>query len=138
MAENNQYGNAMTKPLRIGSIQKMKKLLFLRNFDLIVKSISDEDEICYPFLIDIEFDWRNANKKQLFFSENYTPIFEKKKVLPACGRSVFLILDTIRLNDKGLINSYKTTAKPQATPSKKYAIPLYAEHFHFLINRCSC
>ena len=43
----------------------------------------------------------------------------------------------MRLNDKGLINFYKTTGKTQATLDKKYALPLYAEHLHFLINRCS-
>ena len=43
----------------------------------------------------------------------------------------------MRLNDKGLINSYKTTAKTHTTLDKKYAIPLYAEHLHFLINKSS-
>ena len=42
----------------------------------------------------------------------------------------------MRLNDKGTINSYKITAKTHATMDKKFAIPLYAEHLHFLILRC--
>ena len=136
MDENNQYGNAMTKLLSISSIKKMKKLPSLRDFDFIVQCISDEDKVGHLFLVNIEFDWRNASEKQLFFNENYTSIFEKKKVLPACERSVFQLLDAMRLNDKGLINSYKTITKTHATLHKKYAIPLYAEHLHFLINRC--
>ena len=57
--------------------------------------------------------------------------------MPACERYVFQLLDMMRLNDKGLINSYKTTAKTHTTLDKRYAIPLYAEHLHFLINKSS-
>ena len=41
----------------------------------------------------------------------------------------------MRLNDKGTINSFKTTAKTHATIDEKIAIPLYAEHLHFLLSR---
>ena len=41
MDENNQYGNAMTKPLPTGSIQKKKKKhLSMREFDLIIQGVS--------------------------------------------------------------------------------------------------
>ena len=42
----------------------------------------------------------------------------------------------MRLNDKGTINSCKTTAKTHATMDKKITIVLYAEHFHLLMTRC--
>ena len=42
----------------------------------------------------------------------------------------------MRLNDKGTINSFKTTAKTHATMDEKIVIPLYAEHLHFLLSRC--
>ena len=42
----------------------------------------------------------------------------------------------MRVNDKGTINSYKTTAKTHATMDKKIAIPLYTEHLHLLMTRC--
>ena len=42
----------------------------------------------------------------------------------------------MRLRDKGLINSYKTTAKNHATMDKKFKIPLYTEHLHFLLSKC--
>ena len=51
-------------------------------------------------------------------------------------RSVFQLLDTMRLNDKGLINSYKTTAKTHATMDKEFNILLYAENLHFLLTKC--
>ena len=87
-------------------------------------------------VVDIEFDHENANKKQLFFNEIYTPIFEKKKVLSLNERSAFQLLDAMRLNDKGTINSYKTNAKTHATMDEKFAIHLYAEHLQLLIWRC--
>ena len=98
MDENNQYGNAMTKPLPTSNI-KRKKIPTMREFDLIIQGISDEDKIGLLFLVDIHFDQKNASEKQLFFNEIYSPIFEKKKVLPANERSIFQLLDAMRLND---------------------------------------
>ena len=42
----------------------------------------------------------------------------------------------MRLNNKGLINSYKTTTKSHATTDKELNILLYAEHLHFLLTKC--
>lgn len=61
-------------------------------------------------------------------------MFEKKKVLPACERSAFQLLDAVRLIDKGLTNFYKTTAKTHSTLDKKCAIPIHTEYV--FINRC--
>ena len=64
------------------------------------------------------------------------PFLKKKKVLSANERSAFQLLDAISLNDKGTINSYKTTIKTHSTLDGKIAILLYAEHLHLLITRC--
>ena len=85
MAENNQYGNALTKPLPTGSI-KRKKIPTMREFDLIIRGISDEDRIGHLFIVNIHFDKKNASKNQLFYNEIYLPLFEKKKVLLANER----------------------------------------------------
>ena len=135
MDENSQYGNVMTKPLPTGSIKKMKKISSLKELDLVRQGILEEDKIGHLFEIDIEFDKKNADEKQLFFNEIYIPIFEKK-VLSANGTSVFQLLDAMRLNNKRTINSYKTTAKTHATMDKKFDIPLYAKYLHFLLSRC--
>ena len=74
--------------------------------------------------------------KNSYFSMKSTPQFLKKKVSSSNERSIFQLLDAMRLNDKGTINSYKTTAKTHATMDKKLAIPLYAEQLHILILRC--
>ena len=79
MDENNQYGNAMTKPLPTGSIKKSKMLPMMREFDLMLQGVSDTDKIDHLFIGSIEFDHENANEKELFFNEIYTPIFEKRK-----------------------------------------------------------
>ena len=64
------------------------------------------------------------------------PFLKKKKALSANERSAFQLLDAMRLNDKGTINSYKTTVKTHSTMDGKIVIPLYAEHLHLLITRC--
>ena len=82
MDKYNQYGNVMTKPLQTGSIKRAKKLPNMKEFDLILQGISDEDKIEHLFIVDIEFDQKNANEKQLFFKEIYTLIFGKKRFSP--------------------------------------------------------
>lgn len=129
MGENNQYGIAMTKPLLTGSIKK-QKTPSLKKFNLIIKFLSAEDDIGHLFVVDFKFNEEIVNEKNLLFNKKYTPTFEKK-VFPASGRSTFQLLDAMLLNDKGLLNSFKTTAKTHSTMEKKYFVPLYAEHMHF-------
>ena len=45
IGENNQFGNALTKSLPAGSIKRAKKLPTMREFDLILKGILDNDKI---------------------------------------------------------------------------------------------
>ena len=78
----------------------------------------------------------NASEKQLLFNETYLPIFEKKKVLLANERTVFQLLDAMRLNDNGTINSFKTTTKTHAKMNEKIAIPLCVKYLHFLLTIC--
>ena len=98
MEENNQYGNAMTKSLPTDSIKNSKKLPTMREFNLILQGISDTDKVGHLFIVDIEFDYKNASEKELFFNEIYTPIFEKKNVLSANERSTFQLLDAMILD----------------------------------------
>ena len=64
----------MAKPLPTGSIKKTKKIPSLKEFDLIIQG-----KIGHLFVVDIEFDEKNADEKQLLFNKIYTPIFEKNK-----------------------------------------------------------
>ena len=90
MDENNQYCNTMTKPLPAWcTIKRSKKKLTIREFSLIIESVSDEDTIGHLLILDIDFDENKATEKNLLFNEIYTPIFEKKKVLSPTESSVF-------------------------------------------------
>ena len=55
----------------------------------VIKRSFTLDPIGHLFVVDIEFDFERATGKELFFNEIYTPLFEKKKVLPLRDRSVF-------------------------------------------------
>ena len=76
MDENNQHGNAMTKPLPYGCKKKVSKVPFLLEFNMILDNISDRDKVGHLFIVDIKF--HNKNEKTMLFNEIYTPIFEKK------------------------------------------------------------
>ena len=108
----------------------------MREFDLIIQGILAQDKIGHLFVVEIKFDLKNANQKQFFFNAIYSPIFDQKKVLSANERSVFQLVDAMRLNNKGTTNSFKTTAKTHTTMDQKIAIPFYAEHLHLLLTRC--
>ena len=75
----------------------MKRTPTLREFELILQSILDTDQIVHLFAVDIEFDKKNATEKQLFFNEIYTTIFEKKKILSGNERLVFQLLDAMKV-----------------------------------------
>ena len=79
MDENNQYGNAMTKPLPYDCIKKASKVPSLLEFNMILDSISETDKVGHLFIVDIKFN--DKNEKTMLFNEIYTPIFEKKKRL---------------------------------------------------------
>ena len=127
----------MTKPLPTGCIKKENYVPNYRQLQLLLQGISHTDKIGHLFIVDIEFDYERATAKEIFFNEIYTPVFEKKKVLPASERSVFQLLDAMRLNKKDLLNNYKCTVKTHSTMEKKYFLPLYAEHLRFLITHCA-
>ena len=89
MDENNQYGNAMTKPLPTGGIKKMKEIPSLKEFDLIMQVIFDEDKIEHLFVVDIESDEKMMMKNNYFLTKFTLQVLKKKNVLFANERSVF-------------------------------------------------
>ena len=75
--ENNQHGQAITKPLRYGCIKKQEHVPSLLELNKILDRISQEDPVGHLFIVDIKF--HNKNSKALLFNEIYPPIFEKSK-----------------------------------------------------------
>ena len=65
--ENNQYGQAMTKPLLCGSIKKREHPPSLFEFNKTLDKISHDDKIGYLFIVNIKF--HNKNPKTLLFNE---------------------------------------------------------------------
>ena len=57
----------------------MKKKFSTREFDLIIQGILEKNKIGHLFVVDIESGHKNADEKQLFLNEIFTPIFQKKK-----------------------------------------------------------
>ena len=129
MDENNQYGNAMTKPLPITCIKKEAYTPIICKLSLLLSGISHKDGMGNLLMVALEFNVQKATEKQL--------IFEKQKVVPACDRSSFQLFGAIRLRQNNVLNNYKCTAKTHSTMDKKYLIPLYTEHLKFLLQRCS-
>ena len=119
MDENNQYSNAMTQSLC--------------EFNLLIQEILEKDKIGNLFIVAIKLHEKNANEKTILFNETFNSIFEKEKVIIPTERSVFQLMNAIRLNDKGLLNSYKFASKNHSAMSKKYSIRLYAQYIHFLM-----
>ena len=125
----------MTKPLPTCSIKGVKKTLCIENLISLFRQFLTKIWSDRSLLLTLNLTQEMVAKK-LLFNEIYTRIFEKNKVFSSNERSVFQLLDAVRLNNKGWLNSYKATAKTHSTMSKKNFIPLYAEHLHFFLNRC--
>ena len=66
--ENNQYGFAMTKPMLTGCIKENNSPTWLE-FNLLLEKVSLEDPISHLFVVDIEFDEKNATRKQYMYNE---------------------------------------------------------------------
>ena len=115
--ENNQYGFAMTRPMPTGCIKQNNSLSWLE-FNLLLERVSLENSSGHIFVVDIEFDEKNATKKQYMYNEIFPPIIEKQKILAANERSLFQLLELFdKTNDKP--KSYRFTAKSHATMFQK-------------------
>ena len=126
--ENNQYGFAMTRPMPTGCIKQNTSPSWLE-FNLLLEKVSLEDSIGHLFIVDIEFDEKNASEKQYMYNEIFPPIIEKQKILDANERSLFQLLELFdKTNDKR--KSYRCTAKSRAA-----MFPFYIEDLRFLIKR---
>ena len=76
--ENNQYGHGMTKPLPTGCI-KDNSNISCETFNFLLQTVSFEDAIGHLYIVDIEFDIKNATEKEYAYNRIYPPIIEKKK-----------------------------------------------------------
>ena len=74
--ENNQYANGMTKPLPTGCIKDIDDISW-ETFNFLLEKVSFESTIGHLYIVDIEFDSKNATERELAYNEIYPPIIEK-------------------------------------------------------------
>ena len=118
MDENNQYGQAMTKPLPYGCIKKEDKVPTMTEFNKILDCISHDNKIGDLFTVDITF--HNINEKTLLFNEIYPPIFQKNKKIDPYERSTLQLTSVmIRDEEKDKINTFAYNSKTYSTLKEK-------------------
>ena len=76
MDENNQYGQAMIKPLPYGCMKRKENPPALYEFNNVLDIISHDDKIDHLFIVDMKFQ---KLPKTLLFNEIYPTVLEKKK-----------------------------------------------------------
>ena len=124
----------MTKPMPTGCIKEYNLPSWL-TFNLLLEKVSLDDPIGHLFVVNIEFDQKNATKKQFLYNEILPPIIEKQKVLDANEQSVYQLLKLFDETTENKPKPYRCTAKSHATMFPKKFIPLYLEDLRFLIKR---
>ena len=67
MDENNQYRQAMTKPLSYGCIKKQEHVPCMTEFNKILDKISHDDNIGHLLIVDFKF--HNVNPKTILFND---------------------------------------------------------------------
>ena len=134
MDENNQYRQAMTKPLPYGCIKRQNKVPTFEELAELLKKVTLGDKIGHVFTVDIEFSY--VNEKTLLFNEIYPSIFEKNKKISPHERSTVQITSRAEKKDgQEEILILPFNSKTHATLKKKIFITLYVEDLYFLTTR---
>ena len=123
----------MTKPLPTGCVKDDFDISW-ETFNFFLEKVDFEDTIGQLYIVDIEFDIKNATKRELTYNEIYPPIIEKQKIIDPCERSVFQLLEQY-IDGESSPKSYRSTAKAHATLLKKNFLPMYLEDLAFCIKR---
>ena len=63
------------------------------------------------YVVDIEFDHKNATENQITYNEIDPPIIEKQKIIDPCERHVYQLLGQYSTTDKGNRNHIKQPRK---------------------------
>ena len=111
--ENNQYSNGMTKPLPTGCIKDSDDIS-LTTFNNLLESVSFDDTIGHLYIVNIEFDFKNATERQFAYNEIYPPIIEKERIIDSCERSAFQLIEQFVMGENNVPKAYRSTAKAHA------------------------
>ena len=132
--ENNQYGNIMTKPLPTGCVKDNDDVSWV-TFNKLLESVSFEDTIGHLYIVDIEFDFKNATEREFAYNEIYPPIIEKHRIIDPCERSTFQLIEQFIMRENNVPKAYISTAKAHANLFRKNFLPMYLEDLVFCIKR---
>ena len=130
--ESNQHGFGMTKPLPTGCIKVDSDTSFKKLNDLI-RTLNIDSPIGHLYVVDIEFDHKNATENQITYNEIYPPIIEKQKIIDPCERSIYQLLEQYSTIDKDKPKSYKATKKAHAIMFQKNFQLMYLEQIFFSV-----
>ena len=103
----------MTEPLLTGFIKDDCDFSW-EAFNFLLEKVDSEDTIGPLYIVDIEFDNKNATKREVTNNKIYPPTIEKQKIIDPCERSVFQLLEQYIQGEKGP-KPYKSTARVHAT-----------------------
>ena len=78
--ENNQCGNGMTKPLPIGCIKDDSDISW-ETFNFLLEKVDFEDTFGHLYIVNIEFDIKNATKRELTITKFIHQLLNSKKLL---------------------------------------------------------
>ena len=129
--ENNQYGHGMTKPLPTGCIKDNDDISW-ETFNFLLENVSFEDTIGHLYIVDIEFDTKNATDRAFAYNEIYPPIIEKQRIIDPCESSIFQLVEQF-IRGENDPKAYRSTAKTHANLFKKKVLPMYLEDLAFCI-----
>ena len=75
--ENKQYGHGMTKPLPADCIKDNDDISW-ETSNFLLENVSLEDVTGHLYIVNIEFDTKNATETEFTYNEIYPPIIEKQ------------------------------------------------------------
>ena len=85
-------------------MHKREKTPSWSEFNILLGTVNLHDNIAHLFVVDIEFDYRNAIHKQMMHIEIFLPIINKQKKLDATERFVFQLFGKYLENDENKPN----------------------------------
>ena len=129
-----QYGNGITKPLPTGCIKDNDVVSWV-TFNKLLEPVSFEDTIGHLYIVNIEFDFKNATEREFAYNEIYLPIIGKQRIIDPCERSTFQLIEQFIMGENNVPKAYRSTAKAHANLFKKIFLPMYLEDLAFCIKR---
>ena len=76
-----------------------------------LESVSFEDTIGHLYIVDTEYDFKNATEREFAYNEIYPSIIEKQRIIDPCERSVFQLLEQFVRGENNATKAYRSTAK---------------------------